>query len=348
MVDQTIPRVKTPRATMKDVAALAGVSLKTVSRVINSEPNVNPQLIARVQQAAQELNYQPDIGARSLRRIDRRSLTISALLGDLANPFSAVILRAIEDIAAQRNVSVLGASIMENPDRERNLVKAMSRHRVDGMVIMTMNHDDSFLQQELDAGVAIVYVDRPSLNIEVDTVLSESVDSVRKGVEHIIQHGHRRIAYLGDLSSIATAVDRRRGYEAALKDHSIPLDESLIVMNLRSAKGAGAAVANLLDGVNPPTAIFASQNLLTIGAVEMLQKRNLQHVIAVVGYDDVELADLLDPGLTVIAQNLREIGTTAANLLFERIDGYDGPARNVILPTTFITRGSGEIHFSRA
>lgn len=343
MDEQSVPRVKLARATMKDVAARAEVSLKTVSRVINGEPNVNPTLAERVNAAARELNYQPDIGARSLRRLDRRSMTISALLGDLANPFSAVILRAIEDKAAARHVSVLGASIMEDPQRERELIRAMSRHRVDGMVIMTMNHDDSFLQQELDAGVAIVYVDRPSLNIEVDTVLSESRQSVRDGVAHLISYGHRRIAYLGDLVTIATALDRRQGYDDALSAHGIAIDEQLVTMDLRSVEDSREAVIRLLDAPNPPTAIFASQNLLTIGAVEILQRRKLEHKVALVGYDDFSLANLLSPGVSVIAQDLSALGAIAADLLFERIDGYSGPPRTVELPTTFIPRGSGEI-----
>jgi LacI family transcriptional regulator len=270
-------------------------------------------------------------------------MTIGALLGDLANPYSAMILRAIETVAAERHVLVLGASINENAELEHEVITAMSRHRTDGMVVVPVNDDDSYLQQELNAGVSIVYIDRPPINLSVDSVVSDSLDASRDGTVHLINHGHRRIGYLGDLVSIQTAVERHRGYKEALQENGIAYDEALVTMNLRSESDAFEALVQLMQLSDPPTAVFTSQNLLTIGAVEALQTLGLQRSVALIGYDDFSLANLLDPGVTVIAQDTMAIGLTAATLLFERIDGYDGPPRAIVLPTTLIPRGSGEI-----
>jgi len=331
------------RATMKDVAALARVSLKTVSRVINDEPTVNADLVERVRRAAAQLHYQPNFGASALRRRDRRSSTIGVLLEDLANPFSATIYRAIEEVAIARGVSVLGGSFDEDPQREHTLTASMSRHRVDGVIIAPASRDHQYLRQEQVAGVPFVFVDRPPHLLDADVVLSNSREGSSLAVKHLIDVGHRRIAFLGDLTTIYTAEERYQGYVEALAADGLTVDATIVARDLRTSEAAHVMAGRLLDATDPPTAFFAGQNLLTIGAVRAIRERGLQQRVALVGFDDFDLADLLEPAVTVVAQDPVAIGREAARMLFARIDGDDSPSKKKIVETTFISRGSGEI-----
>jgi LacI family transcriptional regulator len=343
MVDAVPGRGLGSRATMKDVAALARVSLKTVSRVINDEPTVNAELVERVKRAAAQLHYQPNFGASALRRRDGRSSTIGVLLEDLANPFSATIYRAIEEVAIARGVSVLGGSFDEDPRREHALTASMSRHRVDGVIIAPASRDHQYLRQEQVAGVPFVFVDRPPHLLDADVVLSDSRHGSSLAVKHLINHGHRRIAFLGDLTTIYTAEERYQGYVHALEASALLVDPTLVARDLRTSEAAHVMAGRLLDATDPPTAFFAGQNLLTIGAVRAIRERALQERVALVGFDDFDLADLLEPAVTVVAQDPVAIGQEAARMLFARIDGDVGPSRKKIVETTFISRGSGEI-----
>ena len=340
-------RATTLRATMKDVAQRAGVSLKTVSRVINNERTVNAEMQRRVLGAVEELRYQPNMGARALRRLDGRSSTIGVLLEDLANPFSATIFRAIEEIAGKRGVSVLGGSLDEDADWEYALTASLSRHRVDGLVLVPASPDHQYLEREKDAGMPIVFIDRPPVHLDVDCVLSDSRDGARGAVRHLLDLGHRRIAYLGDKTTIPTAQERFTGYADALKEFGVALDTSIIATDLRTIDASHAATSILVNDARPPSAFFAGQNLVTIGVVRALRQFGVQHTTALVGFDDFLLADLLEPGVTVVAQDVVNIGREAARILFERIDGDESVTKQVVIPTRLIPRGSGEIAPSR-
>jgi LacI family transcriptional regulator len=331
-----------PRPTMNDVAALSGVSLKTVSRVVNGEPTVSPDLVARVKRAAAQLNYRHNLTASSLRS-GGRTKTIGLLLEDVSNPFSAMLHRAVEDVASQRGVAVLAASLNEDPDREQRLALALISRRVDGVIIVPATEDQSYLFDERRAGTAMVFVDRPPNLLDADCVLAENRRGAGEGVEHLVKHGHLRIAFLGDLRQIWTERERYLGYVETLQRCGVLLDPALVVHDLHSSEAAESAVGALLDRPDPPTAIFASQNLLTIGSIGALRARGLRHAVALVGYDDFVLADLLDPGVSVVAQNPTEMGRIAAETLFARIDGDNTKSRCVVTGTQLITRGSGEI-----
>ncbi len=332
-----------PRPTMRDVAALAGVSIKTVSRVINAEAGVSPELSARVGAAVDRLDYRHNLTASSLRRADGKSATIGVVLEDLANPFSSMLHRSIEDVALKRGVLVLAGSLEEDEDRERELIAALASRRVDGLVIMPASHDHSYLLTERRAGTAIVFVDRPPAFLDADTVLTDNLDGVRRGIRHLTAHGHRRIAYLGDLQTITTAQLRYQGYLEELAAQAIAVDGRLVRLNLRGIERAEAATRELLAVRPAPTALFTGQNLLTIGAYRALRGLGLHHKAALVGFDDILLADLLEPGITVMAQDPAAMGRTAAELLFRRLDGDRSPSVHRVIPTRLVTRGSGEI-----
>jgi LacI family transcriptional regulator len=334
---------------MRDVAALAGVSLKTVSRVVNRESGVSPEMAGRVAAAVARLDYRHNLAASNLRR-GRRTRSIGVLLQDVANSFSASILRAVEDRCTSLGVVVLAASIDEEPERERALVSNLVSRRVDGLVLMPSTTDQGYLLQDVRAGLAVVVVDRPVRGLDVDSVTVDNEGGIRLAVEHLLAHGHRRIGYVGDLPSIATAAARLDGYARGLGAGGVPVDGTLMRVG-RDEAASAAAVAGLLALPDPPTAVVAGRNVLAVGAVRALQEAGLSHRVALVGFDDFPMSDLLEPGLTVIRQDVNTIGRTAAELLLSRVEGVDpealGQPRRVVLPTALVPRGSGEIPAAR-
>ncbi|HUY47627.1 MAG TPA: LacI family DNA-binding transcriptional regulator, partial [Streptosporangiaceae bacterium] len=226
------------RPTMRDVAALAGVSLKTVSRVINGTPTVDPALASQVQRAAAQLNYQPNLTASSLRRGDRRSLMIGLLLEDIANPYSSTIYRSAENVARTHGVEVLAGSLDEDPERERELAAALFLRRVDGLIIVPAGQDHSYLLNEAKMGTALVFADRPPRFLAADSVVSDNRAGAANGVRHLVENGHQRIAYLGDLTSIATAQERFAGFQEALREAGLALDHQLVRHDLHTIDAA--------------------------------------------------------------------------------------------------------------
>jgi LacI family transcriptional regulator len=307
---------RTARPTMKDVAARAGVGLKTVSRVVNEEPGVTDDTIARVQAAIDALGFRRNDSARLLRK--GRTASIGLVLEDLADPFYAPLSRAVEDLARAHSTLLFTGSSAENAEREQELTLAFCARRVDGLVIVPASDDHRYLEPEIAAGVATVFVDRPAGGIDADVVLSDNAGGTRDGVAHLIAHGHRRIGFIADQPHIHTAAQRLRGYREAM------------------------AAERMLSAPEPVTALFAGNNRITVTAVRVLANRPA-HPVSLVGFDDFELADLLRPAITVVAQDPGELGRTAARLLFRRLDGSAGPPSRVELPCRLIARGSGEI-----
>jgi LacI family transcriptional regulator len=325
---------------MKDVAAVAGVSLATVSRVINADPSVRADLAARVHDAVAMLGYRQNVTASTLRRADGLSASIGLILEDVSNPFSAAVHRGAEEVARERGVLTLAGSADERPERERELAAAFAARGVDGLIIAPAPGDHSYLLRDRAAGVALVFVDRPPGFIDADVVLTDNAGGARTAIAHLIAGGHERIGFLGDRPELATAAERLRGYRETLAEHGLAADPALVRSPGREAYAATRA---LLDGPGAPTALFTAQNLITIEAARALHDLGRQRDVALVGFDDVPLGDIVDPGLTVVAQDPIALGRTAAQLLFERVDGEAGPSRRVVLPTRLITRGSGEL-----
>jgi LacI family transcriptional regulator len=331
------------RPTLRDVAALAGVSYKTVSRVVNNEPGVSPALAERVRRASLQLDYHPDHTASSLRRGDRRTSSIGLILEDVSNPFSGAMYRAVEDVALARGVTVLAGSCDEDATRAHTLVSAFASRRVDGMIVVPPPGDLTPLLTEQRKGTAVVFLDRAPAYSGVDAVVSDNRRGAARGVTHLIRHGHRRIGFLGDQPTIWTAEERYQGYLDALTAHDLPVDLGIVQRNSDHGEATVQSVAAMLSTGEPPTALFTGQNLITMDTIRALRALGREHHVAMVGFDDFQLADVLQPGVTVIAQDLSGMGHRAAELVFEHIDGADRPVQLEIIPTKLITRGSGEI-----
>ena len=330
------------RATIRDVAALAGVGTKTVSRVINDEANVSPQTRARVQRAVLALNFKPNQGAGSLRRGDRKTLTLGLLLDAVDNPFSALINRAVESVAYLRDTAVLAASSDNDPERERIMVDAFARRRVDGLILNTVTEDQGYLQAEREQGTPLVFVDRPPTGLVADAVITNNYEAAIDATQHLVSHGHRHIAHVGDESATSTAWARLRGFSDAVAQAGLT-NTSRQVNGLRSEHESYAAVHGLMQLDNPPTAVFTSHYLLTLGAIRALHDLQLEERTALIGFDDIVLADLVRPAITVMAQDPTRLGTLAAERIFARLDGDTSPVQTVVVPAKLIARGSGEI-----
>jgi LacI family transcriptional regulator len=265
------------------------------------------------------------------------------LVEDAANPFSAALTRAVENVARERGVFVLIGSLDEDPARERRLAQELVDRGVDGMVIVPAGRDHSYLIDERRSGTPVVFVDREPRLLDADAVVSDNRPGAVNAVNHLLKAGHRRIAYLGDRETISTAAQRFDGYRHALELAHITLDDEIVRRGGAGEEAAITATEQVLALPDPPTAVFTSQNLVTIGASRALRSLGLQTTVAHVGFDDFPLADMLSPGMSVIAQDIEAMGRTAAEILFGRLDGDESPTRTVTVPTRLIERGSGEI-----
>ncbi|WP_378784969.1 LacI family DNA-binding transcriptional regulator [Nonomuraea fastidiosa] len=323
------------RPTMKDVASAAGVALKTVSRVVNGEPGVHPATAERVRAAIERLGYSRNESARVLRR--GRTATIGLVIEDVADPFYSGLSRAVEDVVIEHGCLLLSGSSGEEPGRERELVETFCARRVDGLIVVPAGDDHTYLRPELEAGTPVVFADRPpGAGLDVDTVLADNAGGARLAVRHLMAHGHRRIAFLGDDPAIFTAAERRRGYRDELGGL---YDERLVAMRPPSLEAIRTDLERMLALDDPPTALFTGNGRYTVTTLRALERRR----IALVGFDDFELADLLDPGVTVVAQDPAWMGRVSAELLFRRLGGDTGRSEHVELPVRLIVRGSGEL-----
>lgn len=332
------------RPTMRDVARRAGVSLKTVSRVINGEAGVAEATATRVSVASAELGFQRNDLARSLRQ-GRTSSTLGLVIEDVSNPFYSAIAQAVEGVARERGYMLITASCEEDPERERELVQALLRRRVDALLLVPASRDHGYLADAVMAGTPLVFLDRPPEGIEADTVLLDDRGGARVAVEHLLAQGHRRIAYVADPGELYTAAERLAGYRQAMAAAGAPIPPELVRLDSHDAAQAETVARELLSLPldRRPTAFFTSNNRHTVGALRALRALELEHEVALVGFDDFELATLLAMPTTVVRHNSHDLGRQAAELAFARLDGDTAAPRRIILPTTLVQRGSGEL-----
>lgn len=327
---------------MRDVAKVAGVSLMTVSRVVNAEPGVQPETAARVERAIRKLGYQRNNAARQLRRRGEPTQTIGLLVDDLANPFFAALARAVEDAAHARGYVVLIGSSNDSLSREREVISAFCSRLVDGLIVVPVAGSHRFLREQMARGTKVVCADRAAEGMDVDTVMVDNRQAAERAVAHLLELGHRRIGYLGDRLDILTIRERYAGFCDAFARIGLEPDPAIVRHELRNRPESAQAAVDLLAHPRRPTAVFASNNLTTMGAIDALYQAGGEDV-ALIGFDEFALADKLDPPVTVVAQDPVAIGATAAQLLFSRIEGDTSPPRQVVLLTHLVPRGSGEI-----
>lgn len=330
---------------MSDVAVMAGVSLKTVSRVVNGEPAVSPQTAAAVDAAIARLGFKPNDLARSLRQ-GHTSTTLGLITEDIANPFYSQIARGVEEVAHEHGFMLISGSSEEHADRERELVRALVRRRVDALLVIPARGNHAYLQSELSDGTPTVFIDRPPNHYAADAILLDNRGGARMAVEHLLAHGHRRIGLISGYEDVHTGAERYAGYQDALRTAGLTIDDGLICINRHDADAATHAAHELLGLNDPPTALFTLNNRLTIGALRALWQ--VRAGTALVGFDDFELADMLPMPVTVIRHDPVEMGRRAARRVFERLNRPDLQPQVVTLPVELVPRGSGEMRPSHA
>jgi LacI family transcriptional regulator len=325
---------------MTDVAAAAGVSLKTVSRVVNGEPGVNEATAARVREAIEQLGFRRNYVARALRRGQRFRL-LGLVIEDVANPFYGAIARGVEEVTREGGWPVITGSSDENPERERELALLFCERRVDGLLVVPAGDDHHYLLPELQAGLQVVFIDRPPGNIDADAVLLDNAGGARAATEHLLRRGHRRIGMVVDEMAIFTQRERWRGFCDALADAGQTIDDTLVRFGVHDTAAAEEIAGELLSLASPPTAIFAANNRITTGVLRALADHGAD--VEVVGFDDLELAELLARPPSTVSYDPADLGREAAGLLVGRLEGDVRPPQRVLLPTQLVVRGVEEV-----
>jgi LacI family transcriptional regulator, fructose operon transcriptional repressor len=325
-------------ATIKDVAEAAGVSTATVSRVLSNKPHVRPKLREQVLTAVAELDYRPNLVARSLR--SQQTKTIGLIVSDVRNPFFTAISRVVEDVAYEKGYSVFLCNTDEDPKKEMLYLSLMRDENVAGIIFSpTRQTAANFSKQSLN--IPVVIIDRSVDADNVDMVLIDNVASACRLTTHLIENGYRRIAaILGEAST--TGRQRHQGYADALKTHGIPYTAELVRYVQPKTSGGQRAALDLLALPEPPDAIFTTNSLLMAGALTAIREIGwrIPDDVALVGFDDTIWSALVQPAITLIAQPTKEIGQTATELLLQRVANPEQAVRQVILKGQLIVRGS--------
>jgi LacI family transcriptional regulator len=308
---------KTPHPTLSQVAREAGVGTTTVSRVINGGHRVNPETLAHVRRVIERLGYMPNQAARTLK--GHRTKTIGLVIPSIADPFFSSCAEAAQAIA-RANESLLILTVTSNdPRAEIENLDVLIRHRTDGLLIVPANSQSQMLRDLLErVPVPVVAIDRPVAESSIASVVCDNFRGAITGTQHLIDHGYKRIVCLTGESTLYTIRERMRGYRKAMEQARL---NCIIDTSVKDYKSAEYAIKSLLDGPDPPDAIFATKNSTTIYAFEVLQRLTIPvpQSIALLGFDDFELASTVRPPISVIQQPVEEIGRRAAEILFDQL-----------------------------
>lgn len=327
------------RVTIRDVAAQAGVSINTVSRVLNDRRDVKPATRARVQQVIAELDYRPNSLARSLIR--RSSRTVGLVVTDCTNPNTARQIQVVQREMAAAGYAVLIFDTQEDGAQQRAALDLLEENVVDGVILTATGNRDGSLTG-LSRRLPLVLLNRESEEpTACDLVLNDNAGGARAATEHLIGLGHRRIAYVTAHKNVSTVRDRLAGYQAALAAADLSVDQPLARAEITIADAA-AATAALLERPQRPTAILAYNDLMAVGVLSALTEAGLKVPgdVALVGYDDIAYAPYLRVPLTTVRQQTERMGETAARLLLDRVGGAEMPPRRVVLAPELIVRTS--------
>jgi LacI family transcriptional regulator len=330
-------------ATMKDVADRARVSQATASHVINEKTYVSPKLRERVLRAIRDLNYHPNAVARTLRT--KRSKTIGMIIPNISDPFFDSVVRGAEDVLANEGYALIVGNSDDDLRKEETYYRTFRAKQVDGMLLIISpgGGPPEYLQRHVPEMAPIVYLDRYYRGLRGDTVLLDDFGGSYQGVGHLLSLGHRRIAMITGPLNLANASMRLQGFRQALADHGVPFDDSLIREG-RFDMNSGEEKAGEILQLNPrPTALFASNALMAVGAFRAFTKGGIRcpRDIALVSYNDFEWFDLLKPSITAVRQPVYDLGATAAEILLKRISGkLTSSYRRVILKSELVIRES--------
>ena len=324
-------------STLRDVAARAEVSITTVSRVIHGDRYVKQAVQQRVRAAIEELGYVPNLVARSLRT--GREGAIGLAVPEIADPFFAAVIQSVEHSARARGMAVIVTSFGDDPANEQPAVEALLSRQIVGLISVPVADDQSYLTPWQDR-TAMIFIDREPHGITADSVVEDDFGGARAAVDHLVEHGHRRIAFLGDPPQVPTAGRRLEGYTTALGDHGLPVDPLLVCVGREISVDPMETLRLLLAAADPPSAVFSSSSRCSVGVVPALQRISRTDV-GLVSFGDFPMAQALVPAVTVVDQDPIGLGRFAAQRLFRRIDAPGQRLRrHTVLPVSLLVRES--------
>jgi len=332
------------RPTQEDVARVAGVSRATVSYVINNRTDGNVRISeetrCRVLEAIEELGYRPNVLARSLRQ--GQTHTIGMIVPDNTNPFFAEVARGVEDTSFEQGYSVILCNSDRDLDKELLYTNVLAEKRVDGILFVAAGMSTERICALQERRMPVIVVDRDIPDVAVDSVMTANERGGWLATRHLIELGHRRIGCIAGPSDVTPSAERVTGYRQALREAGLPMDEALIMKGDFQYESGYQAARQLLSMEDPPTAIFACNDLMAVGAISAAVRlgRQVPADLSVVGFDDVPLASFANPALTTIVQPKYEIGVVAATMLLERMQDPDRPPHRKVLDTELVVRQS--------
>jgi len=326
-----------PRITLKDVAALAGVSIKTASRALAGESGVNVQTLATIKSAAKKLDYRPNRLAQQLRG-GHATHAMALHIGELHNPFHSEVAAGVESVLRPHGFDIFIASTNEDVDTEKHLIENFIERSVEGIFILPASQDHFYLENERRRGTPIIFLDRPPVNVLADSVTLDNRKATQDAIEYLFNEGHENIAVLADAESVWTARERITGVRDAYNGKKIQINESLIINGVTAPDAILETLTQLLalPKDRAPTAILALNNQITIGVISALQK--LKKPLGLVGFDDFDLAEVLST--TVVRHSPFELGRQGALLALDRLENPNRKPSHIVMQAELVDRGS--------
>jgi LacI family transcriptional regulator, galactose operon repressor len=329
-------------ATIKDVAALAGVSYTTVSHVINNSRPVSDRARSEVEAAIRTLSYVPSAIARSLKH--RATSTIGLLISNSTNPFFSELARGIEDACYQNGYSVILCNSDDDPKRQQTYLRVLLERRIDGLIISSTGEDRNLANQLSNIGIPFVVVDRPIPGLKANLVQIDHLKGGYLATKYLVGLGHRLIGCIAGPYSAAVSLERVEGYRRALKKAGIPYTANYVVESDFTCEGGYRAGSKLLKN-RDLTAVFASNDLMAIGLLRLTRELGLAvpRQLSIVGFDDIELCRYVHPALTTVGHSIQHQGELTARTLIELINrGGNAKVRRIALAPTLVVRDSAE------
>lgn len=329
-------------ASLNKVAEKAGVSIATVSRVVNNSPHVNPKTRIRVEQVIKEMKYSPNRVAKRLRNKNASSNLLGVLIPDIQNPFYVEVLRGIEDVAYENNYALIMCNFQQDDKKAKLYLDILQSESIDGLIAAPIHEHDQNVINLVKLGLPIVCVDRGLYDVDVDVVLVENRKGAFNAVDFLAKSGYKRIAYISGLPQIPSSQQREIGYKEALTANGLEVDDNLVKYGDSRHDSGVLLCEELLDLSDPPDALFTGNNLITLGALETIHNKGLKIPgdIAIIGFDDMYWSISLNPPLTAVRQPAYEIGRRAAEQLILRINDPSRPTMSMILKTELMIRNS--------
>lgn len=327
---------------VKEIAKAAGVSTATVSRVLNGSDKVRESTAKKVKKVVDEMNYRMDHVARRMKVKQTDSLVIGLVITDIDNPFFSSVAKGVEDVASKNKLVTMICNTNENPEKERFFLNAMLSEKVSGVIIVPTTGNLDFFQELVQDGFPMVMVDRKPKDLKIDTVSLNNQKGSYDAVKKLIENGHRRIGFVAGIKGLSNTEERLSGYFKALKEEKIEIQDELIFFGNYVEEGGRKAIASFMSLRNPPSAVFSSNNLMTLGCIKEIYKRKLSipKDIAIIGFDDSVWAEALIPPLTTVKQPGFELGVNAAELLIKRLNNGDSNSVDVVLNPELVIRKS--------